>query len=487
MAKTCKPLFFLSPIFLNLSFSPFPFRFFSYFSLIPLFYIIENFSLRRSLFYSFFFYFLFALFQLWWLNFLVVPILTKTKFLLHLGVLVLFLYFGLYGFFFGLGTKKFGIGIAPLLWAVLEFIRTKSEIGFPWALLGYTQTPYLPIIQIASITGVYGLSSFVVLVNLLLYRILFKKRKKEIFLLILAFLLPFSYGLLRIRRDLTNFRVAIIQPNVSPYEKGETESSEKILKSLFHLTREALVFRPDILIYPETASLFDITKDNWLRKEFERISKEGRVHLIIGVPIYEERGYYNGAILIDPEKGITGIYKKIHPVPFSERIPYIDRFPIFKPFATSDMGDFTPGRDFVIFETRFSKPCCLICFESIFPDLTREFVLRGADLLVNITNDGWFGKTPGPYQHAELAIMRSVELGKPLLRCANNGISLICDPYGRVTKKTPLFVRTILFGSLPFPLPPTLYQRFGDWFVYLSLLIILLTMGRGLFKIKKSG
>ncbi|MEO0110149.1 MAG: apolipoprotein N-acyltransferase [candidate division WOR-3 bacterium] len=482
-------LFFLSPILLNLAFAPFPFRFFSYFSLIPLLYLIENSPTKKAILYSFLFYFLFALFHLWWLYFLVVPILGVTKFLLYIGIFVLFLYFGLYGLLFGLLVKKLGIFIAPFLWAVLEFIRTKSEIGFPWGLLGYTQMPYLPLIQFASLTGVYGVSAFVVFVNLIVYKLVFLpnkvKKMRWAAVLILAFLLPLSYGIFRIRSARGNFKVAIIQPNVSPYEKGEAESIEEILSSLFNLTNQALEEKPDILLYPETASLFDITKENWVRKEFEKISNLANVYLLIGTPIYEGGNYYNGAVLFAPEKGISGIYKKIHPVPFSERIPYVDKFPIFKPFATADMGDFTPGKDFTIFQTPFGKFSCLICFESIFPDLTREFALRGADILVNITNDGWFGKTLGPYQHCELAIMRSLELGKPLLRSANNGISLICDPYGRVVRKTKLFTKEILFGLLPKPLPPTVYQKFGDWFILLSLGIVILTVVKKIIKLKE--
>ncbi|GEM_PF-29583 len=486
MGKFGKVLFFLSPFALNLAFSPFPFRFLAYFSLVPLFYLITKSSLKKALFYSFLFFFLFALFHLWWLYFLVVPVLEKTKFLLYLGVFVLFGYFGLYGLVFGLGVKKFGLFIAPLLWALLEFIRTKSEIGFPWGLLGYTQTPYLPLIQFASITGVYGLSAFVVFLNLIIYQLLFTRKKRWAITLILTFLIPLSYGLLRMKGVENNFKVAIIQPNVSPNEKGDRSTIEENIRSLLQLTQEAIKEKPFLLIYPETASLFDLTKEIWLKDEFLRISQTYGVYILIGTPIYEDNAYFNGAVLIDPENGITGIYKKIHPVPFSERIPYIDKFPIFKPFATADMGNFTPGKEFTVFSTPLAKASCLICFESIFPDLTREFVLRGADLLVNITNDGWFGKTPGPYQHCELAVMRSVELGKPLLRSANNGISLIVSPYGEVIKKTPLFTEMVLYGNLPKPLPSTFYLRFGDWFIYLSIIILILRMAGGSLHRRKS-
>jgi apolipoprotein N-acyltransferase len=285
---------------------------------------------------------------------------------------------------------------------------------------------------------------------------------------------------LRIKPNRNWFKVAIVQPNVSPYDKGDRESRNKIQSDLVKLTEQAIIHKPKLLIYPETATLTDITYDREFQNVLQKIIDSSGVYLLTGTPVYdrEVRGrYYNGAVLFEPNINLTQGYKKLHPVPFSEKIPYADKIPLFRKIETSDMGDMTPGKIFRIFNFPYGRFSVLICFESIFPDLTQEFTKRGADLLINITNDGWFGKTPGPYQHAELAILRTVENGIPLVRCANNGISFIVDPYGRILDKTSLLTQTVLIDNLPKPLKPTFFRRYGNIFALISLCLILLGVG----------
>ncbi|MEO0114916.1 MAG: apolipoprotein N-acyltransferase [candidate division WOR-3 bacterium] len=473
----------MSAFALSFAFSPFPLRFLAYFAIIGLFWVIENCNYKKTFWLAWLFGGLFAFFHLWWLYFLVVPVVPMTKFLLILGVTVLFAYLGLYTAVFAILTKYCGIIFAPFIWAGLEFIRTKSEIGFPWGLLGYTQTPYLPLIQMASIFGVYGISAYVVEINLLIY--LIRKElslrtnndfQPKIFglvvLLILSVLLPFSYGLFRLKPNQNWFKVAIIQPNVSPNEKGDRDSLKKNQNDLIVLTEKALPAQPNLLIYPETATLTDITQDKAFQAVLKNLVDSSKVYLLTGTPVYDREvggRYYNGAVLFEPGKELWQGYKKIHPVPFSEKIPYADKVPLFKKLETADMGDMTPGKVFRVFNFPYGRFSVLICFESIFPDLTQEFTKRGADFLINITNDGWFGRTPGPHQHSELSILRTVENGVPLVRCANNGISFIVDPYGRVLNKTSLFTQTVLIDNLPKPIKPTFYRRFGDIFAIVSL------------------
>lgn len=427
---------------------------------------------------------------------MVVPVVPMTKFLLILGVTVLFAYLGLYTAIFALLTKYTGLSFAPFIWVGLEFIRTEFEIGFPWGLLGYTQTPYIPLIQMASILGVYGISAWLVWINLLLYWIIKQFRTQEpkninkklayCIILVLSFLLPLSYGLLRIKPNQNWFKVAIIQPNVSPNDKGDRASYNKNLSDLIILSKNAIPTNPNLLIYPETATLSDITRNNDFRTVLQNLVDSNDVYLLTGTPIYdrEVRGrYYNGAVLFEPGKGITQGYMKIHPVPFSEKIPYADKISLFRKLETADMGDMTPGKVFRVFNFPFGRFSVLICFESIIPDLTQGFTRRGADLLINITNDGWFGKTPGPYQHAELAILRTVENGVPLARCANNGISFIVDPYGRILKSTKIFTQTVLIDRLPKPLKPTFYRRYGNIFAFISLGLIGLGLILRVFRI----
>ena len=469
--------------------------------MIGLFWAIDQSTGKKAFWYGFLFGGVFAFCHLWWLYFLVVPVAPATKFLLLLGVTVLFAYLGLYTAVFALITKYTGLVFAPFIWAGLEFIRTKSEISFPWGFLGYTQTPYIPFIQMASIFGVYGISAWLVWINLLIYWLIKQlkpqavgagfslRTKKEpslkvsVFwqaltisiILVLSFLLPLLYGVIRVKPNQNWLKVAIIQPNVSPYDKGDWESRNKIQSDLVKLTEQAIIHKPKLLVYPETATLTDITRDREFQNVLQKIIDSSGIYLLTGTPIYdrEVRGrYYNGAVLFEPKKDIAQGYRKIHPVPFSEKIPYADVIPLFKKLETADMGDMTPGKIFRVFNFPYGRFSVLICFESIYPDLTQEFTKRGANFLINITNDGWFGRTPGPHQHAELAILRTVENGVPLVRCANNGLSFIVDPYGRVMDKTGLFTQSVLIDSLPPPIKPTFFRQHGNIFALLSLCLI---------------
>jgi len=511
---------------LSFAFAPFGARFLAYFTLIPLLLAIHRYPYKKVFLYGLLFGGAFALFHLWWLYFLIVPVEPTTKILLYVGVTILFLYLGLYTAVFSIITKYLGLTFAPLVWAVLEFIRTKSEIGFPWGFLGYTQTSYTSVVQIASIVGVYGLSAWVIWINLLIFWIFQKKHKLTyLLILLLSFILPIGYGLIRVNTSSlqTPLKVALVQPNVGPNEKGDLKSRVRLTDELIGLINKATEQKPDLVILPETATLVDITRSEELGTKLQAIADSNNVYLFTGTPLYAPGGsiYYNGAVLFEPhllavdsasvatsakeanafsdvrpiiiidsivfsdtskykaKPVFNKIYRKIHLVPFSERIPYADKVSLFRKIETGDMGDCTPGKEYTIFKIqretgKIQNFGCLICFESILPDLTRGFTKRGADMLVNITNDGWFGKTPGPYQHCEFAIMRSVENGVPLVRCANNGISLIADPYARVKNRTKLFTQTVVIDLVSAPLSSTFYRLFGDVFIYIAIAIIII-------------
>ena len=499
----------VSAFALSFAFAPLGIRFLAYFSLIPLLFLIYKYSYKKVFWYGLLFGGAFALFYLWWLYFLIVPVEPATKILLYLGVTILFVYLGLYTAVFSVVTKYLGLAFAPLVWVVLEFIRTKSEIGFPWGFLGYTQTSYTSIIQFASIFGVYGISAWVVWINLLILWFFQKKHKLTyLVILILSFIAPVGFGLIRIsnrKTEQSRIRVALVQPNVGPLEKGDYENRERLTNELLGLINQAARQNPDLIILPETATLVDITRNDELRQKIQAIVNSNNLYLFTGTPLYTPGSpiYYNGAVLFEPNPFLIDsvttldssnyqeeqkeprqvfkqIYRKIHLVPFSEKIPYADKVPLFRKIETGDMGDCTPGKEYTIFEFPIPNPqspikfAGLICFESILPDLTREFTKRGADMLVNITNDGWFGKTFGPYQHCELAILRSVENGVPLIRCANNGISLIADPYARVKSRTKLFTQTVVIDSVSPSINPTFYRRYGDIFIYFAIAIIII-------------
>lgn len=518
----------LGALALSLSFAPFPFRFLAFFALIPLLRTIDIArsypgGKQRIFLWSWFFGTLAAGFHFWWLWFLVVPVEPVTRFLLNIGVVVLFIYLGLYWAVGGIIVRRLGLWTAPLVWPLLEYLKSLGQIAFPWDLLGYAMTPWLPFIQPAAYGGVYIVSAWVVLVNLLCYRIVFSRGRLEMcgpgkgkqvdetrrrllrpriaygVGLALTLLAPLVLFLIRVKPSVSGLRVAIVQPDVSPLDKGDIASREQIYADLLRLVRQAAQDNPDLIVCPETATLFDVTdQKNYISQSLKKLVDSLGIPVFTGTPLHDrERGtWHNGAVLLLPgEDSVAQRYYKMRLVPFSEKIPYADEFPLLRRvLATADMGNWDRGRDYTVFRLQpsaattaetaaaaqvqkrslISRFSGLICFEAIFGDLARQFVRRGAEMLVVVTNDGWFGRIIGAQQHAELAVMRSVEQGVPLVRSANNGISFIVDPYGRVLCQTGLFTQTILTGAVPLPLPPTFYCRFGDWFIVFCFAVIVI-------------
>lgn len=525
-------IFALAALGLSLAFAPFPFRFLAFVGLTPLFRLTDSQRQEatdrgpRVFLWAWLFGGLAAAFHFWWLWFLVVPVEPVTRFLLNIGVVLLFAYLGLYTAVFAGIVRRLGLWSAPLVWPLLEYVKNLGQIAFPWDLLGYSMTPWTLFIQPASLGGVYLVSAWVVLVNLLVYRLLFPEPRlsplrsrtatppaggrKSVRIrvayaaaLAAAFILPVGFGSLRARPVRAWLNVSIVQPNISPLDKGDIASREHIYSDLVRLIREAGSYYPDLIICPETATLFDVTDpSNYISRALRSLVDSLQTKVFTGTPLRDRiRGtWHNGAVLLVPgEDSVRQRYYKIRLVPFSEKIPYSDEVPLIRRLVgTSDMGNWDRGRDFTVFTLtaddsssrdyatappHFPVPIphylsdtrrfsCLICFEAIFPDLCREFVRRGAQMLVVVTNDGWFGRIIGAQQHAELAVMRAVEQGVPMVRSANNGISLIVDPYGRIRRHTDLFTQTVITDSVPEPLPPTHYRRYGDWFIVACLIAV---------------
>lgn len=365
-------------------------------------------------------------------------------------------------------------------------MRSRTQIAFPWELLGYTMTQYVPFIQPAALGGVFLVSAWVVLVNVLVFQLLsallrprpgrLRATVGSLALLALAFAAPLAWSFFHIRPLKPWFTAAIVQPNVSPIDKGDWNSRNQLISDLVSLTRAGAARGGRLVIYPETATLVDVTHSTTLGPALQHLADSLDVEILTGTPIYDDwrRTWHNGTVLIQPgADSISQRYYKLRLVPFSEKIPYADDIPLLrKLIGTSDMGNWDRGWFHTVFRFRAGRFSSLICYEAIFPDLTREFARRGTELLVVVTNDGWFGRLPGAHQHAELAVMRTVETGLPMVRSANNGISFIVDPFGRILKRTGLFVQDVLVGEVPRPAETTFYVRLGDWFILLCLIVI---------------
>jgi apolipoprotein N-acyltransferase len=423
------------------------------------------------------------------------------------GLLFLALYLGLYVALFGWIVRtvhrRLGVSIfvvAPFAWTAAEWLKSVGELGCPWGNLGYVLAPQPVWIQGASVVGASGLTTWVVAVNAFLGAAIVKYASRRFVegtlrlalgLAVLA--VPPLWGAKRMAAapapDGTLGRIALVQPNIPSDKKWNLAYQDSIVDSLYRMTHEAALgdsARPDLIVWPETALPFYVRLEPVKLRRLLETAKEIRVPILAGYPDvrFNSSGdptTHNAVGLVLGAGVIASQYEKMHLVPFGERIPFQGLFPFLGQF---DLGqaEWTPGTQRVLFGGAGPPFGVLICFESIFADHARAYRNEGAAYLVNVTNDEWFGRSAGPVQHADLAILRSVELGMGLARAANTGISMIVDPYGRVLARTPLFEPAVVKAEIPAPLAPTTYARWGDWLSIASLLVVLVLLFAGWFR-----
>jgi apolipoprotein N-acyltransferase len=385
--------------------------------------------------------------------------------------------------------------IFPALWVVIDYCRTLGDLAFPWAFLGYALTPILPLAQLASVTGVWGLTFVIVFGNMLFWQFArnafygIENKKNLRFLIIFAAVLLVSgaVGWLRMRSfSLTHKHVAtisLLQPDIDQLHlsNGFLDAAFAVCESLIVKAAED---KPDVMVLPESALLCYITHRQNYKAHLASLLRSVRTPLIFGsldweLPVSDpsnEPKVYNTAFYLDSSALYFKPYHKMKLVPFSEAIPFKGLFPLLSRVNLGE-ADFCRGTENTVFLFGNGiRSAPFICYESIFPDFVRRRVLNGVNLMVNITNDGWFGKSSGPYHHATMARMRSIENGISLARCANSGISMFVDPVGVLYGHTNLFQKAILTGKIPLSIAPSLYKRFGDWFVAGSGILIVLAL-----------
>lgn len=365
-----------------------------------------------------------------------------------LGLFLLLPYLGIYFAVFGwcLGyiyiMKKGNLAflLGPLFWIVLEMIRGSLLGGFPWLILAHGQYLNIPLLQWASLGGEGTISGIIILVNLIITAVFFSRGKKQLGLIIaLSGILTFTHigGWILLKnnsRGKDSLRIAVIQPNIT-LEKWDERSLKKNFKTLLDLSYKSLQGTPGLIIWPETSCSYDFEKERTYLEALKEFSRGHGCYLLVGT-IRETGGgnYYNSAILISPETK-TSSYDKVILVPFGEYVPLGDKFPAFKRWAEKISGyrfSFVPGEkadNLFIGKVPFGV---LICFEDIFPWLSRHFKKNGARFLVNMTDDHWFGRTSAPYQHLAASVLRAVENRLPLIRSASTGVSAFIDSSGRI-------------------------------------------------------
>jgi apolipoprotein N-acyltransferase len=420
------------------------------------------------------------------------------------GVLILFclylaLYHAVFGLLIALVARSTRVGptrallFAPFIWVAVELARARIT-GFPWDLLGYTQVDNIPLTRIATVTGVYGVSWVVVLVNSAVALAIFRSREQGRTLLVasLAAAAALQSGTLVRPEALPVDQSAVLLQENLPVDFNEwtAEYYDRTIASLVQLSSLQLSHpeggSPTIVIWPESPAPF-YSVDPKFRHWMTALAADSHAYLIIGSlgvnpakDVQQHAQIFNSAVLVSPDGEMSVRYDKIHLVPFGEYVPFKSFF-VFAQKLTKEVSDFSRGSQRTVFNLGGHKAGTFICYESIFSDEVRDFARNGAELFVNISNDGWFGESGAPGQHLNMARMRAIENGRWLLRSTNTGISGSIDPFGRVVERAKRNMRTALRAQFAFTNVTTFYTRFGDWFAFgcvIISLIVLIFAGR---------
>ncbi len=381
--------------------------------------------------------------------------------------------------------------LAPLLWVALEWLRGWFFIGFPWAALGYSQYRHHDLVQIAEVTGVYGVSAILVLFNMVIAGLQGASPRRLVPALVTLTALVVGvplWGQWRVaalarRPPAGTLRIAVAQGNVEQAHKWDPAYQEDILARYRALTTEAAAQRAELVVWPETATPFFFQEPGPLRDAVLETAEKNRVFLLFGSPAFRQAASgaiqeLNRAYLVSPEGREVATYDKMQLVPFGEYVPYAQVL-FFVRRVVEAVGDVVPGLVPTVFRLPWARFGVAICYEDVFPAVTRRFVARGADFLVNITNDAWYGPTSAPHQHLAQATFRAIEGRVPLLRAANTGISAVIDVDGRIRWQSPLFEPLVQVEQIGWPGVRTFYTRFGDVFAWASALASLAAIGYG--------
>ncbi|MBN1307246.1 MAG: apolipoprotein N-acyltransferase [Chitinispirillaceae bacterium] len=471
---------------LHWSFTFFPFL--NFFVVIPLLFFAVQQPRGRALLHTYLFAYSTALVQNFWLVFVTIEGLWA---LIILGMVVMAAIVAVFFFIAGMAFRwcyrslpRLYLLFFPACWVVIDYLRTLGEISFPWGFLGYNLTPILPVSQLASITGVWGLNFLVVAGNLLVWEIGIawyrgddcrgNAVKGAAFIVVVGLIALWGWMRIALPSKRPAVKIALLQTAIDQlnWNRRLLDTSFMVTDSMVYSAAKA---KPDLIVGPESALLCFLSRKNSWRKRVCCWADSTGVPILLGAlhwdPAPENSAYdylvFNTAFLIRPYEHEIVPYRKIILVPFSENIPLEGVFPILSRVNLGE-ADFKKGHEMTVYAIGDSiRAAPVICYEMIYPAYVRQRLRYGVNLLVHITNDGWFGRTTGPHQHAMMARMRSIENGVATARCAITGVSMLVDPKGRVLGATKLGERRVLEGTLPLQKAETFYARYGDWFVVL--------------------
>jgi len=495
----------LSGVLLVLGFPKFDLWSLSWVALVPLLIAINEANWKQSLWLGFVaggVYF-FGI-----MNWLMVLVPFSTFFWVSLGYIVLSTYLACYVFMFTVSIRfilslwnqssgrQYPVSFAQKLayiflvgitWTGLEVIRGHIASGLPWASLGYTQWKILPIIQVASLTGMYGVTFLIALFNGVVAVLIidirnWKESFKSAIIPLAIIIASLGYGIISLTQptDSKTIKVGLVPGNIKQKDKMASwgDKANWIFDKYIQATQKVSNEKLDMLVWPETAVpqyMFPESDElNRIRFLLSRLN----TYMLMGALSYEraypEVKYYNSAFILTPKGEIIDKYDKIHLVPVSEQFPFRRYLPKKIQEYVKGVSDFDSGTRYTVFNTPLGNIGVPICFESVFPEISREFINRGANLIAIITNDSWFIGTFAAEQHFSTAPFRAIENRVSVFRCANYGVSCIIDPYGRITKKlTPKENEEYLIGDVGVYQAGTFYTKHGDYLPWTCLAMLL--------------
>jgi apolipoprotein N-acyltransferase len=378
---------------------------------------------------------------------------------------------------------------SPVVWVATELGRTYIFTGFPWVLLGYSQTTVLPIAQLASLFGVYGVSMLVASVSAAIashaasHR-LHLSRARQLAPAAIVFAMVIGVAVWGSHRaavaEWTHIgepiRVGLVQGNIDQTDKWNPARAGAIFQDYLRMTRQAIREGAAFVIWPESSTPFRFEDDVFAAAQIRTLAQQARVPILFGSDQFVRGAggapttFYNAAFLVGADGTTGGVYRKMHLVPFGEYVP-VKKLLFFAAPLVQAVSDFSEGEDAVLLPVGGHLISTAICYEVVYPELVRRFVTGGSEMLTTITNDAWYGRSSAPLQHFEQASMRAIEEGRYLVRSANTGISGIVDPYGRVLERTAIFQPAVVVGEARLLKTSTFYARHGDVLAYVSVLV----------------
>lgn len=493
----------ISGILAFMAFPPLGFSFMAWICLVPLLFLVKRTSVKGAFWYSYLSGAVFFGLLLHWLINVTVP---GTVVL----VLLLSITYGLFGSLAALVFKySLELLILPFAWVVLEYIRSYLFTGFPWGLLAHSQYRNINIIQIADVMGSYGISFILALFNVAFFSYIVreKRRVSHLAAALALILVAVTYGICRLNNYAAwgSARMSVVQGNIPQRFKWDPQYAGQIIKEYETLTREAAREETDMIIWPETAYPYLVDSEDGA-PEIKKLAAGAETPVLAGVVYKDRKDFFNSAVLFSEKGKFVRKYHKIHLVPLGEYVPMERYLPFLRKYIDKPIGDYVKGKEYTLFPLRslslftagekaikrsvnFYKFGVLICFEDIFPYITREFARRGADLVVNITNDAWFNAAAAE-QHLQASVFRAVENRVPVVRAANTGVSCFVDSTGEVLSRVKLggkdtFVGGVKTDSVRVSGVKSFYTRHGDVFAFFCGFMVTLVFFIEMFLTKK--